>query len=83
MKEISWDEVRKGDYLIIKQNIPLTGPRKKYLLEWCGRVVEHNPKWTQIEHAGMKMSVPTKYGEEEIFRLAKKDFDKYVKDNYG
>lgn len=83
MEEISWDDVRKSDFLVIRQDVPVKGPRKKYHVEWAGQVTEHSPKWTKIKHAGLEMSVPAKYGEEEILRLSKREFNAYVKENYG
>ena len=84
MAEISWDEVRKGDYIVVKQEMPIKGPRKIYTLEWAGQVTEHSQKWTRIKHAKEEMTVPTMYGEvETINRMSKREFDKYVKENYG
>ena len=83
MDEITWDEVRKGQLLIIRQNIPLSGPRKFYRIEWCGEVIEHEPRWTKIKHDGKTMTVLQKHGEEEILKCDKKTFNKYVKENYS
>lgn len=83
MKPITWDDVRKGDWLIIRQVVPLKGPRKSYNIEWCGEVIEHSLKGTYIKHAGHSMLVQHKWGEEEILRTDKKSFNAYVKENYA
>lgn len=83
MQQIEWDDVKKGQYLIIRQNVPMSGPRKHYEVEWCGVVTEHSPKWTKLKHAGQEMSVPQKWGDEEILKCDKKEFDTYIKETYS
>lgn len=83
MKTITWDDVRKGDLLVIRQNVPLKGPRKHYEIEWCGEVMEHTLKGTYIKHDKETMMVQHKWGEEEILRATKQEFKDYIKENYS
>lgn len=82
-KEITWDEVRKGDWLLIEQTLPADGPRLEYRIVSAGEVQEHNTKWTHLRYKAKTHSILQKYGEETITRFMKKDFTKYMKENYG
>lgn len=79
-KEITWDEVRKGDWLVVEQDVPAEGPRVFYRAVWAGEVVEHNAKWTYLKYKGKQRVVPAKWGEETITRYMKKDFTAYAKE---
>lgn len=83
MEEITWDDVKKGMFLVVRQAAPVKGPRKSHKTEWCGQITEHNQKWTRIKHDRVEMTLPTLWGEEEILKCTKAEFNKYVKDNYG
>jgi len=82
-KEITWDDVRKGDWLVIEQDVPAEGPRLAYRSVWAGEVIEHSPKWTHLKFRGKQMSVLQKWGKETITRYMKKDFTKFIKENYS
>lgn len=83
MKEITWDDVRKGDWLVVEQSIPPGGPLMEYSLVNVGEVVEHNLKWTILKYKGKTRTLLQKHGDETITRFAKKDFNKHMKENYG
>ena len=83
MEAITWDDVRVGQYLIIRQVVPRKGPRLSYRIEWGGKVVEHNAKQTLLKQNGTTMSVPQKWGDEEILKMGAKDFNAYIKENHG
>ena len=82
-KEITWDEVRKGDWLVIHQDVPLKGPRKSYRITWCGEVIEHSLKGTYIKESGHTMLVQHNWGDETILRATKAEFKAYIKENYS
>ena len=82
-REITWDEVRKGDWLVVEQVLPREGPRMEYRLVNAGEVVEHSLKWTLLKYKGKTHTLLQKYGEETITRFMKKDFNKFMKENYA
>lgn len=81
MKEVTWDDIRKGDLLVIEQVLPRKGPRMAYNITWAGEVIEHEPRWTKLKQGSHTMTVLQKYGEETITRYMKKDFKNYLKEN--
>lgn len=80
VKEITWDEVRKGDWLFISQDVPAEGPRVFYKIRWAGEVVEHSPKWTFLKLNGKQFSVPARWGNETIQRGPKKEIQALIKE---
>ena len=78
MEEITWDDVKKGQFLLITQDVEPKGPRRKYHIEWCGEVVEHSPKWTILKYQKESLTVPTKWGREVIKKMTLKEFKEYM-----
>lgn len=83
MEEITWDDVRVGQYLIIRQDVPRKGPRLSYVMVWGGKVTEHNAKQTILKLGSLSMSPLQKNGAETILKFGAKDFAAYVKENHG
>ena len=78
-QEITWDDVKVSDHIVVEQIVKTKGPRVHYRLVWVGKVTEHSQKWTRLKHQGVDMSIVTKYGEETITRVGARDFKKYIK----
>lgn len=80
MESVSYNEIRTGQYVVVRQLIPRTpGQDRLGMVQWWGgKVTERNAKWLKAKHDSKEFII-AQQGIEQYFVLDKKEFATFVK----